>query len=449
MDYYDFLDQASVGKSYDWLSLNINLSFNKSEIDIDAIVRKEKPFGNSDNERLFIHEYVHYLQNFFCSWGGLSFSELILGLNKLGASSLNELFQVSLPLKLVERENAPLWNSGIYHYNKYGVMIDSDKGKIIYESLVAYPNFLLKELSNNKLIINNGRISYEINNKTIREHMAELCSLLFLNYSDEQIHEKFLGSKALCSSPQLLDKEPMYWIMFEYFYGFKFDKIAEGLVLLCNAALCSTVPVSTIIRFFQFLEEHNPRTKSTDLYQIVSGFLGMPTELLSFSYSYYSVIKQIINNLALCSKHFDHDFYKFTSVIFTNLLSNISKTYSGKLIFQNPISFRNKNTWIQLLEKTGTPIIRYKDKSPVISTPNPELIESLTYFLGVMKVLDSLQYNPKYGCPFHTEFNICKASFKDNDKCIHDPLSVKNPIKDGKECLYQNAIELIGLKGRL
>jgi|GEM_PF-3667252 len=443
-NYFDFLDQASVGKNYDWSSLHINLNFDKSEIDLDAILNREKTFGNSTNEALFIHEYVHFIQNFYCNSGALTFCEYVLALEKLGASKLNEDFKLPLPLKITDQPGADLWNSGVQHYKKFGQLLGTDDGNIQFERLKPYPEHSIKEKSN-KLIINNGLISYTVNSKTVREHMAELSSLLYLNYSDEQIHDRFISSSALCSTLGSLDKQPMYWMLFEYFYSNRYTNIAEGLVLLTHSALCDVTPVSTVVRFFDFIQDK----KDKELVSLVKWFLDTPVEVQVFSFSFNAAITQIISQLKLCTKHGEtHDFYKFNATLFSILMLNIKNYYSAKLFFKDPIRLRDKSFWVRIIADTGTPIIRYKDRTPVITTSNKELINSLTYFLGVSKVLENLQ-GTKTQCPFHTEFNICKAIYRDNDKCLHEPLTVKNPIGNGEECHYQNAIILLGLDSRI
>ena len=449
-NYFEFLDNASVGRSYDWTSLHIDLNFNKTEIDLESILNGTLEFGDTQNEAVFIHEYVHYLQNFYCNWGGLVFCNFVLALEKMGASKVSDSISFKLPLKIKKIEGASLWNDGVILYEKFGNLLGSSEKSIVIENLDTSSRLSIKSITDDSLVINNGRISYCIDNKTIREHMADLSSMLFLNYTDEQVYKRLLNTSSLCSTLGTLDKQPMYWMLFEYFFDHKYKNVSEGLVILCHSSLCSANPLQTIIRFFKFIEKMEDELKGkNDLLSIVNGFLNIQTEVLAFSFSFNAALQNIIEQLKLCSKHSDHSFYESNSILFNHLMFNIYSSFSAKLIFRNPQDLRNKKFWIQTINKTGTPIIRYKDKMPIIISKNNDLIDSLTYFLGVTKVIENLQDNYKLSCPFHTDFNICKTIYKNNDNCLYEPLLVKNPLCNGEECLFQNALELMGLTDRI
>lgn len=447
-DYFDSKDFASVGRTYDWASLHIDLSVDKNEIDLDAVLSSARPFGDSPNETVFIHEYVHYLQSFYTTWGALMFCEYRLALEKINASNLEEQFK--LPLKLEAKEGMELWNAGVKQYEKFFGMLGSDRGNIDFERLNAYPNYSVKEFSDHSLTINNGLVSYTIDNKTVREHMAELSSLLFLNYSDEQVHSRIINCNDFCSSLGNLDKKPMYWMLFEYFYFHGYINIAEGLVLLCNGAMSSLMPHWSINRFFKFLKNNKAAGAGKDLLTLVRQFSSSDQELNIIRGSFETVIEELNKQLRLCEKHSStHDLYRLSLNIFNFLKNNLNTYQSADVFFREPSNLRRKKFWSDTISKTGTPIIRYKDKTPVITTFDRNLIEPLTYFLGITKVLDNLQDTKIFACPFHSDFNICKAAYKNDDTCFHEPLSVKNPEQDGKECHYQNAVLLLGLKDRL
>ena len=82
----------------------------------------------------------------------------------------------------------------------------------------TFPNYkIIQSTTDEILTINNGRISKNIGLLTIRESMAHLGSLIFLDLSDKDIHTLNINSKHFCSTINLLDKSPEYWILFEYF----------------------------------------------------------------------------------------------------------------------------------------------------------------------------------------------------------------------------------------
>lgn len=447
-EYYNFLDKSRVGISYDWASFNINLNFNKEDIDLESIFNGMKPFEGTNNEMLFIHEYVHYLQNFYTNWGGLVFCDFVLGINKLAASRGEDNSTIVLPLRL-EKKQSELWNDGVEMLEKFKINISTDDGNIRFEEDNTFPNYKISELTNEKAVISNGRILYTINNKTIREHMAELSAYLFADLNDIQIHERFLRCNVFSSGNSIMDKEPMYWFLFEYFFAKKYLNIAEGLLLLTHSALCSANPVPLICRFLLFLNQNESVFQEKDLFDLVNIFLKTPPEIISFSFSYHSSLKSITDFLILCEKYNDQSFYQFAKEIYFSLLINISQTYSAKKIFENPKHLRTKTFWLEIIKNTGTPIVRYKDKKAVISLQSEELVNSLTYFLGMIKVFYNLQTDRNQRCPFYQEFNICKADYKNAETCFHDALNVRNPLNNKEECLHQNAVELLGLKDRL
>lgn len=447
-EYYSFLDNSSVGISYDWTSFNINLNFNKEDIDLDSIFNGLKYFEGTNKEMLFIHEYVHFLQNFYTNWGGLVFCDFVLGVNKLASSRAEDDSLIALPLRL-EKKKSQLWNEGVEMLKKFNINISTDDGNIRFEESNSFPNYKISELTKEKAVISNGRIVYTINNKTIREHMAELSACLFADLNDEQIHIRFLSCNTFSSGNSIMDKEPMYWILFEYFFANKYQNIAEGIILLTHSALCSANPVNVICRFLLFLKQNKSVIKEKNTHNLVNIFLKTPSEIISFSYTHYAALKNITDFLKLCKKYENQSFYQLAEKIYFSLLINISQTYSSKKFFENPETLRNKDNWLKIIKNTGTPIIRYKDKKAVISLQNDELGNSLTYFLGMVKVFYNLQTDRNQRCPFYQEFNICKAEYKNAETCFHDALKVQNPLKNGKECLHQNALELLGMKDRL
>ena len=139
-EYYNFLDKSGVGISYDWTSFNINLNFNKEDIDLDSIFNGLKSFEDTKYEMLFIHEYVHYLQNFYTNWGGLVFCDFIFGVNKLAASRGEDDSEITLPLKL-EKKQSQLWNDGLKMLEKFKINISTDDGNIRFEASNSFPNY--------------------------------------------------------------------------------------------------------------------------------------------------------------------------------------------------------------------------------------------------------------------------------------------------------------------
>lgn len=420
---FEYLDYASVNRNYDWFSLNINVNFNADKIDLEKIVNRELIFGNTVDEIIFIHEYTHYLQNFNTPLGAVLLCQFTHALFQMGASKLNENIIFKLPLKLNSIDAKPLWNAGIEHINNIRTALGHSDDIVNFEGPATFEDY--KIVKTKYLTISNGRAIFEITNKAIREHMAHLSSMLFVGYNDQQIHEDYLKRKEFYVTEGMLEKQPSYWILFEYFYFHKYTNVAEGLILLCMESMTCATPMTIIEAFFKNIQE--PKFASIkNLHFFVKLWTGAASEIKRKNAFISDALKMIEEKIALCKKHKEHDFYKFNIALFEKLAYNIRNFEKLNHYFSDANKLRDKDSWVKIIREFGTPIVRYKSKSPLVTGQSNEVGNALTYFLGVVKTIDSLRSTTVERCPFHTDFPICTAGHKNDTTCLTDPVTVTN-----------------------
>lgn len=452
-EYFAYLDNAGVNRNYDWFSLNININYNKEQLNIEKIINKEIEFGNSEAEIIFIHEYIHYLQNFNTPLGAVLLCQFVHALYQLGASKVEEEIVFELPMKLKTIPDKTLWNKGIDGINQIKQALGESDDKFSFANPSTFEKYEVVKADD--LTISNGRIVFEVTNKTVREHMAHIGSMLFSGYTDEQIHADYISRPEFCVTVGMLEKQPSYWILFEYFYFNKYTNVAEGLIFLCAESLTCEVPMTVIEQFFKSVTD--PKfINMKDLRAFVGLWVSSSFETNSSFETkrkkefFDASLKMVTEKIKLCKKHAEtHDFYKFNVVLFEKLYSNLLRFEQLSRYFFDAKTLRDKNTWVKIIAQFGTPIMRCKDKKPIITGQSDRLVETLTYFLGVVKTIESLTNTTTDRCPFHTDFAICLAGHKNDTTCLTNPAIVKNPKEHDGECIYQNSIVLMGFDGRL
>ena len=71
IEYFENIDLASSGNSYDWFSLKIDLRSEISDETISKLQYNDSSFSPEELNALhyLIHEYIHFLQNTATNWG--------------------------------------------------------------------------------------------------------------------------------------------------------------------------------------------------------------------------------------------------------------------------------------------------------------------------------------------------------------------------------------------
>jgi hypothetical protein len=202
--YYESFDQ--IGKAfYDWERHLINLGCSTSDFDLNE--GKSLTEKGSLESSKFVHEYIHFLQNFATSWGAPVFTDLTLAVMKIGASSATSDEKLILP-------------------------IDKSNDLLPIENVTDSEDCI--KLSNNRIVA-------ELGLKLIREHMAHLGTQLYLNKSDEEIHT--YNKNIFTNNHSIFSRDPEYWILFEYvFEAGTFSNIARGIFHLTQNNLITLNP---------------------------------------------------------------------------------------------------------------------------------------------------------------------------------------------------------------
>jgi hypothetical protein len=455
IEYFESLDFASPGNTYDWFSLKIELKLPITDETINKLQYKESSFSPEELNALhyLAHEYIHFLQNITTHWGGPMLTDYALSLMKFGASSAEheKIFSLPLDISKIASEIGGLFEGGNDLLKKIKGRTIANEGNIVFNSKNNFPDYNIVNTTNNEVLsISNGRITKDIGLLCIRENMAHIGSLLFLGFSDENIHETNVNSKHFCSSPKLLDKQPEYWLLFEYFFdnSNSYSNIGKGIYALCAEALTKLNPEKSIKRFFNWLKD-NPPPLNSDLYKLVKEWAISPLENKYYNVGKNETLNHLTSLITLCQTHkVDHYMFECFEKLFIFAQNNILLHDGGRGLYFPNVDLGNKRTWFMFLYNLGSPLIRYKKNKPLLYGPTKKMEDELTFLLGLSKTLTLLQAKSEFDCPFREEYKICDVKYKSNN-CMTQPYIVTNPAKDGSECIFSNCLKLLGLQGRI
>ena len=436
---------------YDWEVLLINLGCKKGDIDLKT------PNDRIDDNSIkdftkFVHEYIHYLQNFSTNWGVPVYTDFLLSFMKMGASSLqNE--DLSFPLNKEDieaellKDSISLRENVLSRLSKNGNQSGSVQGE--------YSNIKREYNENGPVILSNGKISCEIGLKCIREHMAHLGVELFFGNSDTDIHEKHKALSFSNEEGQLI-QYPEYWIVFEHFFSnFSLKNVGKGTFFLAQECLTRLNPDEAFKRFLDWFERSGEMyILNNDLPSIVDKWLNLPQEIYSYQFSCNEAIKHVNNILELCKKHKnEHDVYRFGEPILEYAIRNLYETKGGRTLFKPNANFSSVLFWKKLVEKFGTGILVYKESGDLAIHGTPEhcdkMYDSFLYALA-MGVISNKLFTGRLGtCPFLEDLPICHCEFKEQDNCYKNPFLVTDTDTDGKVCLFRGGVQLLGMESRL
>jgi hypothetical protein len=280
--------------------------------------------------------------------------------------------------------------------------------------------------------------------------MAHVGSFLFLNYSDNEIHELNINSKHFCYSNKLLDKLSEYWILFEYFFETypSMSNIGNGVYALCAESLTKLNPDKSIKRFFDWIFQ-NIINSASDLFQLVKTWANTNNEQKYYTVGKNETLSYLSCLISLCQiNKKDNYIFECFEKIFLFVQNNILLFDGGRGLYLPNVDLSNKRTWFMFLYKIGSPLIRYKKNTPIIYGPSKNMESEFVFLLGLSKSLSIIQTSSEFECAFYKEYRICSAGLKEN-LCLTQPYKVKNPEQNGKECIFNNCMKLLGFDGRL
>jgi ADP-ribosylglycohydrolase len=116
IDYFENLDFANTGNTYDWFSLKIDLRSPITDETISKLLLIDSIFTSEELNSLhyFVHEYIHFLQNTVTHWGQPVLTDYAISLMKIGASSAEHetIFKLPINFEKMSKEIGGLFESG-------------------------------------------------------------------------------------------------------------------------------------------------------------------------------------------------------------------------------------------------------------------------------------------------------------------------------------------------
>lgn len=427
---------------YDWERQIVNLGCNLADV--------RTPKGEQYLS-IFIHEYIHFLQNFATAWGAPVFTDFSLALLKIGASSALSKDILRLPLN-VDLLNNGLLKDGfvlrrtvIARIEKCGSSTSDENGTLKAVEL---------SLSNSCANLSNGRVTVEVGGKVIREHMAYLGTQLFLKKDDVQIHDHNKTMPGFHLNGIEFSQQSEYWIVYEYFFSStKYQNLAKGIFHLMQHCLITLNPERAFLRFATWFTNNKGQYFPNESFiKLGEDWLDHGDEVYHLDLGYKTSVEHCERILALAEKHQDeHHSFLFTHSITEYALNNIKATSGGRLLFRLTDDLTDIAMWKRKIAKFGTGLVKYLDGVKVHGTKEhcEKMPSSFYFLLSCSLVLKKVIENQRATCPFLYDLPICEAPFKENDSCFHNPFEVIQEDNKGKHCLFRNGVLLMGLQDRI
>jgi len=443
--YYKSFDQ--IGKAfYDWERHLINIGCSTTDFDLNQEQNLTEK-GSLESSK-FVHEYIHFLQNFATSWGAPVFTDLTLAVMKIGASSATSDEKLILPIdkSLVTNrlllDGIELRETVINRINKHNNWSFNENDILPIKNVTD---------SDDCIKLSNNRIVAELGIKLIREHMAHLGTQLYLKKSDEEIHS--YNKNIFTNKDSIFSRDPEYWILFEYvFETGTFSNIARGIFHLTQNNLITLNPEKALLRFIKWFEVNKTTfKKGIDFYDVVESWLMSNDEGNYLYVGLTESIKHCEKILTMTQKHQStNDLFAFASNITDYALANIKKNKGGRFLFNRNDDFTNVEFWKGKVLEYGTGILRYLDNVIIqgSETHTSKMNESFYMLLSTSLVLKRIFENSKGNCPFLDEIPICKADIRESDNCFKNPYLMLIPENE-KQCLFGNGVLLTGMGERL
>lgn len=443
--YYESFDH--IGQAfYDWERHLINMGCCTSDFDLNQ-EHELTPAGKKESSK-FIHEYIHYLQNFATSWGAPVFTDFALAIMKIGASSATSDEKIALPIdknKITNKlllDGIELRESVILRTNKCNNW-DFKAGELKPITVVTDSDECAK--------LSNNRINAELGTKLIREHMAHLGTQLYLKKSDQEIHK--YNESIFTKLDSAFSRDPEYWILFEYvFETGDFSEVARGIFYLTQNNLITLNPEKALKRFVTWFESNKSSLKKgIPFIDVVETWLMTNDEGSYLNVGLNASEKHCEKILTLTQKHQStNDLFLFVSNITEYTLDKIRKNKGGRFLFNPNNDFSDIDFWKRKVHEYGTGILRYLDNVIIQGTKEhtEKMTESFYFLLSTSLVLKRIFENSKGTCPFLDEIPICMAKIRESTNCFRNPYLMLIP-ENKKQCLFGSGVLLTGMNERL
>ena len=431
--------------NYHWMQQYIKLDCLSQDLDL------EKPGADltlkgSKVAWYLVHEYIHYLQNFATVWGAIICRDIVMAYLTTSSSSQTDKQVHRLPLVLSNVKDASLKLGlsalhDVYHRLGKGDRTQPIAGGALQPMSVKFDDEVVT--------LNNGILEVQVGMKVIRESMAHTGTSLYRGRTDAELHTHNEAISRQASSTPAFSAWEEYWIVFEYFYGKGlYTDVCRGVFGLMQYALTTLDPPKTVYRFFRYSETLGIRGSLLDLFE---QFHGQSGELVTASMALDVAMGKCQLAAEVCKKNKGvHDLYYFTGEILEYTIACTRQSKGGRII--NPsLDLTNFDGWRYLIQLYGTGLVRFHDVCKVNGTPEhcQKMEKPITFLLSVALNLHKLRRGDKLGCPFLSDFNICRVSFRDSLGCTTNPFLMTNPGTDEGECAFRNGFELLDMVNRI
>lgn len=442
--YFNFLNAH-----YDWEKHLINVNCPAGDLNI-LDPEKEVTEEGLKNTSIFIHEYIHYLQNFSTTWGSTIFADFTFALIKVGASSADNKDIICLPLTETETNNPLLFEglklrkevvSKINLYNEF----EKEDGMEIHYKLI--------NVGKSYLSLTNGKISLPLSGKVIREHMAHLGTLLFLGKDDANIHEYNRTFNGFSPNGNEFSNRAEYWIIYEYYYSFEiFTNLSKGLFNLMQKCLATNIPENTLKQFNDWLLTIKPKLKNIDFNTLVEKWASKPfmEKVFLLDLVESKAHCQKILKIAAAHKHENH-LLEFAYNILSYILDNIDSSSGGQNLYNSKDNFDSLTYWNNKVAKYGSGIVRYSDQTMIHGSTEhcTKMEDSFLFLISSSFVINKIIKNQKSLCPFLEDMPICVAEYKGADDCYKNPFKMTKESSYEKKCTFANGVFLLGFQNRI
>jgi len=450
MDAIDNHYFSELETNYDWEKYLISLKCEAGELNI---LDTSKPLTKEGekNASFFIHEYIHYLQNFSSTWGITIFADFAFALIEIGASSSDNKDVLNIPLTNEIIDNN-LLSKGIQRrkdvinkVNPNNEFEREDGERLKYKLINSKQDYLT---------ISNSRITVPIRGKAIREHMAHLGTLLFLGKDDTKIHEYTETFNGFKYGELTFANQPEYWIIFEYYFSLeKFSQLAKGIFFLMQQCLATNTPENILKRFNDWIltKEFAPATL-TCFHELVVEWIAEDNIEAIFETDLKDSKLYCLNIQNKAEPHMhQNDLLKFTHNILGYIVENIESTSGGRTLYLYDDNFYGLNYWNYKVNQYGSGIVRYLDQTMIHGSLEhcKKMEDSFLFLISSSYVLNKVLRLQRPECPFLDEMPICKASYRGESNCSQNPFEmIKNELH-GKECTFANGVLLLGFQNRI
>ena len=452
VDYHYYENTRDLFRAqYDWEHLVLTAGTTVENWDLKIPISKRS--AKQITEILyFIHEYIHYLQNFCTIWGVGIFSDLFLAFSKISVSGVKGASKFEPPL-LGRFIGDVLFDEGVLlRYETLERLRKSD----------SYSSDLKNELREitghyhgEKVILTNGICECAIGIQAIREHMANLGSFLLLGYSDEDIYRENRTFGDFIDERSRQFRKPEYWIIFDFFKSNhpNLKNLAGGLFYLFNECLTRANPDRAFYRFFEYFQSDLDRYLiGKPFIELVNQWLSASIENSSYQSSLTLTMENLNQRLEFIDRELGHDLPKAAGKIIRMMKTNIIRGDGGRNLFSNEFSFADLDSWNKMIGRFGSCLVSFNQEIRILGDDKfcKEMEEPFVLMNSATLAFKEVNENNSFfTCPFYIDIPICKAPEKREEICDRNPYEMLKIQTSDNCCNFMCGLISLGLEKRL